>query len=38
VSALRGDGVAELRTALAERFAPAPIPDPIDLDSPALPR
>ncbi|HEY1325963.1 MAG TPA: GTPase HflX [Casimicrobiaceae bacterium] len=37
VSALTGDGVAELRAALAERFTPAPIPDPIDLDSPALP-
>jgi GTP-binding protein HflX len=37
VSALRGDGVVELRAALAERFAPTPIPDPIDLDSPALP-
>jgi GTP-binding protein HflX len=37
VSALTGDGIADLRAALAERFAPAPAPAAIDLDSPALP-
>jgi len=37
VSALTGDGVAELRAALAQRFAPAPIAVPTDHDAPALP-
>jgi GTPase len=36
VSALTGDGLAELRAVLAERFAPAPTTEPIDLASPAL--
>ena len=37
VSALTGDGIADLRAALAERFAAAPVPATIDLSSPALP-
>jgi GTP-binding protein HflX len=37
VSALTGDGVAELRTVLAQRFASAPVAAPIDHDAPALP-
>jgi GTP-binding protein HflX len=37
VSALTGDGIADLRAALAERFAPAPSPATIDLNTPALP-
>jgi len=37
VSALTGDGIADLRAALAERFAPAPSPATIDLNLPALP-
>jgi GTP-binding protein HflX len=37
VSALTGGGVADLRGALAERFAPAPIAAPTDHSSPALP-
>jgi GTP-binding protein HflX len=37
VSALTGDGIAELRTALARRFAPAPVAVPTDHDAPALP-
>jgi len=36
VSALTGDGIGEMRAVLAERFAPAPINDSIDLRSPAL--
>jgi GTP-binding protein HflX len=36
VSALTGDGLAELRAVLAERFAPAPTTESIDLASPAL--
>jgi acetyl esterase/lipase len=37
VSALTGEGLAELRAALAERFTPAPNAVPIDHSSPALP-
>ena len=37
VSALTGDGIADLRAALAERFGAAPVPATIDLSSPALP-
>jgi GTP-binding protein HflX len=37
VSALTGEGIADLRAALAERFSPAPNAAPIDHDSPALP-
>jgi len=37
VSALTGDGIAELREALAERFAAVPIPPSNDHDSPGLP-
>jgi GTP-binding protein HflX len=37
VSALTGDGVAELRAALAQRFAPAFVAVPTDHDAPALP-
>ncbi len=37
VSALTGDGIADLRVALAERFASTPAPAPTDLSLPALP-
>ena len=37
VSALTGEGVAELRAALAERFTPAPIAAPTDHIAPARP-
>jgi len=37
VSALTGEGLPDLRAALAERFSPAPDAGPIDHDSPALP-
>ena len=37
VSALTGDGVADLRAALAERFTPAPIAAPTDHIAPARP-
>jgi GTP-binding protein HflX len=37
VSALTGEGLADLRAALAERFSPVPNAAPIDHDSPALP-
>jgi GTP-binding protein HflX len=37
VSALTGDGIADLRMALAQRFAPAPAAVPTDFDAPAPP-